>query len=56
MRATLSRHLDVVVVIRVLALAVAWSAVASSRASLRVDQWSYRNGQTWVIPSGDPGQ
>ncbi len=57
MRATLSRHFDVVVVIWVLALAVAWSSVALSRASLSADQWSVpQHGPAWVVPSGGPGK
>jgi len=40
MRAELAKHLDVVVVVWVLALAVGWSLVALSRSELRQDQWT----------------
>ena len=58
MRETLGRHLDVVVVIWVLALAVGWSMVALSKAQLSPDQWSSapQSGAAWVVPSGDPPQ
>jgi hypothetical protein len=58
MREMLGRHLDVVVVIWALTLAIGWSYVSLSRASLPADQWSSppQNGPAWVIPSADPGQ
>jgi len=39
-RETFGRHFDLVVVIWVLALAVAWSVVVLSKANLPADQWS----------------
>jgi hypothetical protein len=52
MREIFVRHFDVVVVVWVLALAVAWSALALSRAQLTTDQWSSQpqNGPAWVVP------
>ena len=51
MRAELVKHLDVVVVVWVLALAVGWSFVALSHAQLSPDQWSSapHNGPAWVV-------
>jgi heme A synthase len=58
MREALGRHFDLVVVIWILALAVGWSMVTLSRASLSADQWSSapQSGAAWVVPSGDPVQ
>ncbi len=39
MRAELAKHLDVVVVIWVLTLAIGWSFVALTHSELRQDQW-----------------
>jgi hypothetical protein len=52
MRDIFVRHFDVVVVVWVLALAVAWSALVLSRAQLTSNQWSGpdQNGPAWVIP------
>ena len=51
MRAELARHFDVVVVIWVLALAVAFSVVTLSRAQLSADQWTDQShGPAWVFP------
>ena len=54
MRESIGRHLDLVVVIWVLALAVSWSMVSLSRAQLSPDQWSSppQSGPAWVV-SGD---
>ena len=56
MREALGRRFDLVVVIWILALAVGWSMVTLSRASLSADQWSAapQSGPAWVIPSADP--
>lgn len=50
-RDMLARHLDVVVVVWVLALAIAWSALALSRAQLSTDQWSTppQQGPVWMV-------
>ncbi len=58
MRETLGRHIDLVVVIWVLTLALGWSVLALSRAQLSADQWSSapQSGAAWVIPSGDHSQ
>jgi hypothetical protein len=58
MRTTIGRHLDVVVVIWILTLAVGWSVVSLSKAQLTADQWSAapQSGPAWVIPSSGPGQ
>jgi heme A synthase len=58
MHETLGRHFDLVVVIWILALAVGWSIVTLSKASLSADQWSAapQSGPAWVIPTGAPGQ
>jgi hypothetical protein len=58
MRQALGRHFDLVIVIWVLALAVGWSMVSLSRASLSADQWSSapQSGPAWVIPGGDSVQ
>jgi hypothetical protein len=52
MRESLAHHFDVIVVIWVLALAVGWSLVALSHASLSNDQWSATTapGPAWVVP------
>jgi hypothetical protein len=51
MRAEFARHFDVVVVIWVLALAVAFSVAVLSRAELSTSQWSDQNhGPAWVYP------
>ena len=53
MRAELGRHFDLVVVIWVLALAVAFSVTMLSRAQLSNDQWTYQShGPAWVYPAG----
>ncbi len=51
MREELLKHLDVVVVIWVLALAVGWSVVSLSRAPLSSDQWTSapQSGPAWVV-------
>jgi hypothetical protein len=48
MRESLSRHFDVVVVVWVLALAIAWSMVAIARTPTQAD-WSTapQSGQGW---------
>ena len=52
MREMLTRHFDVIVAVWVLALAVGWSMLALSRASLSNDQWSSSPpGPAWVVPS-----
>jgi hypothetical protein len=53
MRETLGRHFDLVVVIWALTLAMGWSLVTLSKATLSADQWSSPpSGPAWVIPSG----
>jgi heme A synthase len=56
MRAELARHFDVVVVVWVLALFVAWSVVSLSRAPLSNAQWDQgpQAGAVWVVPAA-PG-
>jgi heme A synthase len=58
MREALGRRFDLVVVIWILALAVGWSMVTLSRASLSADQWSSapQSGPAWVVPGGDQVQ
>ena len=54
MREEISRHLDVVVVIWILALAVSWSVVTLSRAQVGTDQWSTtpQSGPVWIVTDG----
>jgi heme A synthase len=56
MRAELARHFDVVVVVWVLALFVAWSVISLSRAPLSNAQWDQgpQAGAVWVVPAA-PG-
>jgi hypothetical protein len=51
MRAEISRHFDVVVVIWILVLAVGWSMVTLSHTQLKPDAWSATpaNGPVWMI-------
>jgi hypothetical protein len=53
MRETLSRHFDVVVVVWVLTLALAWSMVAITRSQTQPD-WSTttQNSQGWNYTTG----
>jgi hypothetical protein len=55
MREAISRHFDVVVVVWVLALAVAWSMVTLSQARQAGDQWSNapQNGPAWIVTDGN---
>ncbi|MGA2513792.1 MAG: hypothetical protein ABSG37_09265 [Candidatus Limnocylindrales bacterium] len=55
-REVFGRHFDLVVVIWVLALAIAWSVVVLSKANLPADQWSSapQSGPAWVTASGAP--
>ena len=57
-RELVSRHFDVVVVIWVLTLAIGWSLIALSRASLPEGQWSAapHNGPAWVYTDGGTAQ
>jgi len=51
-RAELSAHFDVLVVVWVLALAVGWSCYAVSHTQLTTSQWSSapHSGPAWVYP------
>ncbi len=51
MRAELARHFDVVVVIWVLALAVAFCIVLLSHSQLGHNPWSLGAGQNWPAPT-----
>jgi hypothetical protein len=57
-RASINRHLDLVFVIWVLTLAVGFSLVSLSRATLTADQWSGapQSGAVWEFPSQGPAQ
>jgi hypothetical protein len=57
MRAELTRHFDVVVVVWVLALFVAWSVITLSRATLTNATWDQapQAGPAWVVPAGVAG-
>jgi hypothetical protein len=51
MRAELAHHLDLVVVIWVLALAVGFSVAMLTHSQLSADQWTYQaQGPVWVYP------
>ena len=56
MRETLGRHIDLVVVIWVLTLALGWSVLALSRAQLSADQWSSapQSGAAWSSRAATP--
>jgi hypothetical protein len=56
MRAELARHIDVVIVVWALALAICFSFAMLSRAQLTNDQWSYQpSGPAWVYPAAPQG-
>ena len=54
MRAELTRHFDLVVVVWVLALMIGFMLAGLSRAELTNDQWTQSNdGPAWIVP-GQP--
>lgn len=57
MRAELTRHFDVVVIVWVLALFVAWSVITLSRAPLTNAAWDHapQSGPAWVVPADVAG-
>lgn len=57
MRASLSKHFDLVVVIWVLALVFSFSLVSLSKSSLTQDQWSAapKSGPVWNYPTEATG-
>ena len=57
MRAELSRHFDVIVVVWVLALVVGWMLITLSRAPLSNSQWDHaaQAGPAWIVAADAPG-
>ena len=57
MRASLSEHFDLVVVIWVLALVFSFSLVSLSKSNLTQDQWSVapKSGPVWDYPTEATG-